>query len=128
MGDEQQDAEAAIETLAHLAMEAQSMRQEIPARILFNRTKKISKKTKLAASINKQVRTRLGSFTPELRDLPAFSWLHYLGGTLCELDSRKVVKLPKAIACAEAFAEEVLQVLSLAEADAIGANEESPLS
>ena len=96
--------------------------------VTFNRTKKISKKTKLAASINKQVRTRVGSFTTELRDLPAFSWLHYMGGTLCELDPKQVVKLPQAIACAEFFAEEVLQVLALAEADATGADEESPLS
>ena len=51
-----------------------------------------------------------------------------MGGTLCELDPRQVVKLSQAIACAEFFAEEVLQVLALAEADATGADEESPLS
>ena len=67
MGDEQQDAEAAIDTLAQLAMEPRMMRRKIPVRILFNRTKKISKKTKLATSINKHIRTRVGSFTTTSR-------------------------------------------------------------
>lgn len=86
MGDEQQDAEAAIDTLNDLALVSRSWCREIPVRILFNRTKKISKKTELAASINRQVRARAISFTVELCDLPAFAWLHHMGGTLYELD------------------------------------------
>ncbi len=110
MGDEQPDAEGAIETLAQLALEARNMRREIPVRVLFARTQ-TAVKSRLAKSLNAQVRDKVGSFTTELNNRTAFSSLHQLGGTLYEMDTDEVSGVHKAIANAELFAEELLTTL-----------------
>lgn len=111
MGDEQPDAEGAIETLAQLALEARTMRREIPVRILFARTQ-AAVKSRLAKSLNSQIRERVGSFKTELHNRSAFSYLHNLGGTLYSMDPEIVGDgLAKAIANAELFAEELTHVL-----------------
>jgi chromosome partitioning protein len=110
MGDEQQDAEGAIETLAQVALEARALRREIPVRILFARTK-AAVKSRLAKSLNAQVRDKIGAFTTELHDRTAFSSLHGLGGTLDVMDRGEVTGVDKAIANAELFAAEVEEVL-----------------
>ncbi len=110
MGDEQPDAEGAIETLAQLALEARSMRREIPVRILFARTK-VAVKSRLEKSLNAQVRDKIGSFTVELHRRMAFSALHNYGGTLYDLDQAEVSGVDKAIHNAQAFAEEVKGLL-----------------
>lgn len=111
MGDEQPDAEGAIETLAQVSLEARAMRREIPVRILFARTQ-AAVKSRLAKSLNAQVRDRIGAFTVELNARTAFSSLHNFGGTLYELDAKEVTGVDKAIANAERFAAEILEVLS----------------
>lgn len=110
MGDEQPDAEGAIETLAHLAKVARDTNREIPVRILFTRTQ-AAVKSRLAKSLNAQVRDRIGAFTTELHSRTAFASLHNYGGTLYELDPAEVSGIARAIGNAELFAEEVLQVL-----------------
>lgn len=110
MGDEQQDAEAAIETLAELGREARAMRREIPVRILFCRTK-VAVKSRLERSLNAQVRDRVGAFSTELNTRTAFSSLHNLGGTLYDMDPDEVSGLAKAIGNAELLADEVREVL-----------------
>lgn len=111
MGDEQQDAEGAIETLAELALEAKTMRREIPVRILFARTK-AAVKSRLQKSLNAQVREKIGSFTTELHDRTAYSSLHNVGGSLYEMDRNEVTGVAKAIANAELFAEELKHALT----------------
>lgn len=111
MGDEQQDAKGAIETLAQVSSEAKHTRREIPVRILFARTEEGKAKSGLAKSINEQVRARCNCFTTELRRLPAFSWLHNMGGTLYGLDPQEVEGLAQAIACTELLTEEVVEAL-----------------
>lgn len=110
MGDEQPDAEGAIETLAQLRLEGRSMRREIPARILFNRTQ-AAVKSKLARSLNAQVRDKVGSFDVELHTRTAFSSLHSFGGTLYSMNADDVSGVNKAIANAELFADELIRVL-----------------
>ena len=110
MGDEQPDAEGAIETLAQLALEARTMRREIPVRILFARTQ-AAVKSRLARSLNTQIREKVGSFTTELHNRTAFSSLHNFGGTLYGMDPESVTGLAKAIGNAELFAEELHHVL-----------------
>lgn len=110
MGDEQPDAEGAIETLAELRREARAMRREIPVRILFCRTQ-AAVKSRMAKSLNAQVRDKIGSFTTELHTRTAFSSLHNMGGTLYSLDPEEVTGVNKAIANAELFVEELDQVL-----------------
>lgn len=114
MGDEQQDAEAAIETLAELSREARAMRREIPVRILFCRTQ-VAVKSRLARSLNSQVRDRVGSFQTELHARTAFSTLHNLGGTLYDMNPAEVTGVAKAIGNAELLAEELRHVLGWAE-------------
>lgn len=110
MGDEQQDAEGAIETLSQLQLEASNTRREIPVRILFCRTQ-AAVKSRLAKSLNGQVRDKIGSFETELHTRTAYSALHNYGGTLYTLDPEEVSGVNKAIANAELFMEELLQVL-----------------
>lgn len=110
MGDEQPDAEGAIETLAQLALEARTLRREIPVRILFCRTK-AAVKSRLEKSLNAQVRDKVGSFATELHQRTAYSSLHSLGGCLEELDPVEVTGVQKAIENADNFVRELLGVL-----------------
>lgn len=110
MGDEQPDAEGAIETLAQLALEARAMRREIPVRILFCRTK-AAVKSRLEKSLNAQVRNKVGSFTTELHQRTTFSSLHSVGGSFEDLNPAEVTGVDKAIENAERFAQELLGVL-----------------
>lgn len=114
MGDEQPDAEGAVETLAQVLLEARAMRREIPVRILFARTQ-AAVKSRLAKSLNGQIREKIGSFTTELNSRTAFSSLHNYGGTLYDMDPEQVTGLTRAIGNAELFAEELLHVLGWVE-------------
>ena len=111
MGDEQQDAEGAIETVAQLKLEARNMRREIPVRILFARTQ-AAVKPRMARSLNEQVRDKIDSFKTELHTRTAFSSLHNFGGTLHDMDPTEVGGLPKAISNSEIFVEELLKLFA----------------
>lgn len=112
MGDEQQDAEGAIETMSELALEARQMRREIPVRILFARTQ-AAVKSRLEKSLNEQVRDKVGAFATELHRRTAFSSLHNLGGSLYQMNTSEVTGVAKAIANAELFAEELKKDLKV---------------
>ncbi len=114
MGDEQQDAEGAIETMSELALEARQMRREIPVRILFARTK-AAVKSRLQRSLNSQVRERVGAFKIELNDRTAFSALHNYGGSLYSMNRIEVTGVAKAIANAELFMDELKSDLGVIE-------------
>ena len=109
-GDEQQDADEAVETLAQIAMEGRARRQEIPAAILFARTN-AAVKSKLEKHINGQLRGATRVFTTELNRRTAFSSLHNMGGGLRDLDPREVNGIDKAIDNAQSFAAEVIDML-----------------
>ncbi len=109
-GDEQQDADEAIETLAQIAMEGRARRREIPAAVLFARTN-AAVKSKLEKHINGQLRGAVRVFDTELHRRTAFSSLHNAGGGLRQLDAGDVNGIDKAIANAETFATEVVDML-----------------
>ena len=109
-GDEQQDADEAVETLAQIAMEGRARRREIPAAILFARTN-AAVKSKLEKHINGQLRGAVRVFDTELHRRTAFSSLHNAGGGLRQLDPSDVNGIDKAIANAQAFASEVVDML-----------------
>ena len=109
-GDEQQDADEAIETLAQIAMEGRARRRSIPAAILFARTN-AAVKSKLEKHINSELRGATRAFETELHRRTAFSSLHNAGGGLRQLDAREVNGIDKAIANAQAFAAEVVDML-----------------
>ena len=108
-GDEQQDADEAVETLAQIAMEARARRRDIPAVVLFARTN-AAVKSKLEKHINAQLRGATRVFATELHRRTAFSSLHNAGGGLRNLDPSEVNGIDKAIDNAQAFAAEVIDV------------------
>ena len=109
-GDEQQDADEAIETLAQVAMEGRARRQKIPTAILFARTN-AAVKSKLEKHINGELRGATRVFETELHRRTAFSSLHNMGGGLRDLDPKEVNGIDKAISNAQAFAAEVIDML-----------------
>lgn len=109
-GDEQQDADEAIETLAQIAMEGRARRRDIPAAVLFARTN-AAVKSKLEKHINSQLRGATRAFDTELHRRTAFSSLHNAGAGLRQLDPQEVNGIDKAIANAQAFAAEVIDMM-----------------
>lgn len=110
MGDEQQDADDAIETLAMLRQEGRALRRDIPAAVLFCRTK-AAVKSRLERAINEQIRGGVTSYSVELKTRTAFSALHNVGGTLRDMDPTDVSGVSKAIENAQAFAAETIDLL-----------------
>lgn len=109
-GDEQQDADAAVEALAQIQQEARHARRTIPAAVLFTRTK-AAVKARNAREINAEMRENVDTFTIELNDRTAFSSLHSYGGSLYDLEKTVVGGVDKAIDNAERFAAEVVEKL-----------------
>lgn len=109
-GEEQQDADAAIETLAEIGMEARARRRAIPAAILFARTS-AAVKSKLEKHIHGELRRAGRVFETELHRRTAFSSLHNAGGGLRQMDPADVNGIDKAIANAQDFAAEVIDML-----------------
>lgn len=110
-GQEQMDADAAIDTLAEVAREGRARRREIPAAILFCRTN-AAVKSRLEKHIQKQLEAAAPVFKTELHRRTAFSALHNAGGGLRELDRSEFNGVDKAIANASAFAAEVVEMLT----------------
>ena len=109
-GDEQQDADEAVETLAQIAMESRARRRDIAAAILFARTN-AAVKSKLERHINAQLRGATRVFSTELNRRTAFSSLHNAGGGLRNLDTAEVNGIDRAIVNAQSFAAEVIDLL-----------------
>lgn len=106
MGDEQQDAQAVIETVDQISLLARMARREIPFRVLFARTE-AGRKNRLAQSLNEQVRRNIGSFHTELTRRMAYSALHSDGGDLYHLDRKETYGVERAIENAELLEEEL---------------------
>ena len=109
-GEEQQDADAAIDTLAEIKMEGRARRREIPAAILLARTA-AAVKSKLEKHISTELHKAGQIFKTELHRRTAFSSLHNAGGGLRQLNPEDVSGIDKAILNAEAFAAEVIEIL-----------------
>ncbi len=111
-GDEQQDADEAIETLAQIAMEGRARRRTVPAVVLFARTN-AAVKSKLERHINAELRAAVPAFATELHRRTAFSSLHNAGGGLRQLDAAEVGGIDRAIENAQAFIAEVVDMLEV---------------
>lgn len=107
-GDEQQDADAAVEALAQIKMQARALRRVIPAAILFARTK-AAVKARNEREINAVMRENVDAFKTELNARTAYSSLHSYGGSLYDLDRTVIGGIDKALENAEAFAAEVIE-------------------
>lgn len=109
-GEEQQDADAAIETLAEVRMEARARKSEIPAVILLTRTA-ASVKSRLERHIGNELRQAGRVLATELHRRTAYSSLHNAGGGLRSLDRSDVNGVEKAIENASRYADEVISIL-----------------
>lgn len=109
-GEEQQDADAAIETLAEIGMEGRARRRPIPAAILFARTS-AAVKSKLEKHIHDELTKAGRVMQTELHRRTAFSSLHNAGGGLRQLDPTDVNGIEKALLNARAYASEVIDLL-----------------
>lgn len=117
MGDEAQDAEDAIDTLKQIKTAGRSQRREIPARILFSRTK-AAVKARLEKSLNAQMRANVPCFETELKARTAYSNLHSCGGGLDTLP-KHVSGVDKATDNARAIAAEIIEVIKTARTEAV---------
>lgn len=109
-GEEQQDADAAIDTLAEIAMEGRARRKKIPAAILLARTA-AAVKSKLEKHIHAELHKAGRVFRTELHRRTAFSSLHNAGGGLRQLNPEDVSGIDKAILNASALAAEVIEII-----------------
>ena len=109
-GEEQQDADAAIETLSEIELESRAHRRSIPAAILFARTS-AAVKSKLEKHIHAEMKNVGRVMETELHRRTAFSSLHNAGGGLRQLDPSDVNGIAKAIINAEAFTAEIIDIL-----------------
>jgi len=109
-GEEQQDADAAVETLAEIAMEGRARRRAIPAAILFARTS-AAVKSKLEKHIHGELAKAGRVMETELHRRTAFSSLHNAGGGLRQLDPIDVNGIDKALANSRAYASEIIDLL-----------------
>jgi len=109
MGDEQQDATAAVETMREIKLDESTLGRPILSRVLFTRTK-AAVKSGIAKMVNAQMRKNVPCFEIELKDRSAYSNLHNTGGGLDDLPER-VGGLDKAKENARQFALEVFATL-----------------
>lgn len=109
-GEEQQDADAAIDTLAEISMESRARRKPIPAAILLARTS-AAIKSRLEKHIHTELHRAGHVLAVELHRRTAFSSLHNAGGGLRQLNPNEVNGIDKAIENAEAFVAEVIELL-----------------
>lgn len=109
MGDEQQDAEDAIESLTQLKTDGRIVGKEVPARILFSKVK-AAVKASFEKDINKEMRENVRTFKTELVSRAAYKQVHRDGGILRDITSG-AGRLDKALENAEQFAAEVLDIL-----------------
>ena len=109
-GEEQQDADAAIETLAEIEMEGRARRRAISSAILFARTS-AAVKSKLEKHIHRELMKVGRVMKTELHRRTAFSSLHNAGGGLRQLDPADVNGIEKALINAQSYTSEVIDIL-----------------
>jgi len=109
-GEEQQDADAAVDTLTEIEMEGRSRRRSIPTAILFARTS-AAVKSKLEKHIHGELAKVGRVMKTELHRRTAFSSLHNAGGGLRQLDPSDVNGIGKALINAQAYASEIIDIL-----------------
>ena len=110
-GEEQQDVDAAIETIAEVDREGRARRKDIPAYVLFCRTR-AAVKSRLEKHLSESLKKATSVFETQLHQRTAFSALHNSGGGLRQLDPSDVNGVDKAINNAKDFAAEVVDYLT----------------
>ncbi|MEP2780966.1 MAG: ParA family protein [Pseudoruegeria sp.] len=110
-GEEQQDADEALETISEVALEASSRRKNIPTAVLFCRTN-AAVKSRLEKHIHAEMIKATTVFTTELHRRTAYSALHNSGGGLRQLDRSEFSGVDKAIDNALTLSNEVIKLMT----------------
>lgn len=110
--EQQQDAEAALETIAEVGRAGRASRRDIKSVVVFTKTR-AAVKGRTAKGINEQLHSSrdIKVLQTELVDRDAFAALFAIGGTLHEFSENEVRGIAKARENAEAFASEIIAVL-----------------
>jgi chromosome partitioning protein len=111
--EQHQDAQGALETLAEVRREGRARRREIPAVILFTRTK-VAVKSRTNRHVSAQLREipDLDVLPVELAERDAYSALFTSGGSLYSLDPKEVNQIDKAIFNSQMVAQAIVNQLS----------------
>jgi chromosome partitioning protein len=110
--EQQQDAQAAIDTASEVARDGRATRREIPIAVVLTQTSAVKDRT--ARHVAAELRSSgLPVLRTELAIRGAYSALWSLGGTLHTLDRSAVRSIEPAIANADAYAQELVGVLRL---------------
>ena len=110
-GEEQQDADEALETISEVALEANSRRKIIPTAVLFCRTN-AAVKSRLEKHIHAEMNSITTVLKTELHRRTAFSALHNSGGGLRQLDRSEFNGVDKAIGNALDLANEIIELMN----------------
>lgn len=98
MKEQQQDAEAALDTIREVTNVSKVRRAELPFAILFTQTKPVAK-SRTARFIASQFRDnpRIDTFNVELHERDAFSAIYTMGGSVRALDPAQTNGIDRAI-------------------------------
>jgi chromosome partitioning protein len=108
--EQQQDAQAAIDTAAEVARDGKATRRTIPVAVVLTQTSAVKDRT--ARHVAAELRSSgLPVLRTEIATRGAYSALWSLGGTLHTLDRSAVRSVEAAIANADAFAQELVGIL-----------------
>lgn len=108
--EQQQDAQAAVDTAGEVTRDARATRRTIPIAVVLTQTSAIKDRT--ARHVAQELRSLgLPVLHTELATRGAYSALWSLGGTLRGLDASAVRSIAPAIANAEAYAAELIDMI-----------------
>lgn len=98
MKEQQQDAEAALDTIREILNVSKVRRSEIPFSVLFTQSKPVAK-SRTARFIGSQFRDnpRIDTFDVELNERDAFSAIYTMGGSVRALDPGQTNGIDRAI-------------------------------
>jgi chromosome partitioning protein len=98
MKEQQQDAEAALDTIREIVNVSKVRRAEIPFSVLFTQSKPVAK-SRTARFIASQFRDnpRIDTFDIELHERDAFSAIYTMGGSVRALDPAQTNGIDRAI-------------------------------
>lgn len=112
MKEQQQDALAALDVIQEIHREMKAIRRPIPYAALFTQSKVVAK-SRTARHIAQQFQAndKIDTFDTEIFERDAFSAIFAIGGTVRDMDSKKVSNLPKALENIDLFKNEVVAKL-----------------
>ncbi|MEL6120179.1 MAG: ParA family protein [Pseudomonadota bacterium] len=110
--EQQQDALAALDVIQEIHRDMKATRRRIPYAVLFTQSRVVIK-PRTARHIAGQFRDNpaIDTFTAEIYERDAFAAVFSIGGTVMDMDPRKVNGLENAVGNVRAFRDEVIAKL-----------------